>query len=477
MKEDEREISNRKSKKSLGKNSSKSEKGRKTSRKSGLKRKPTLKNTSKVDSDSTRISNWENTSRKNNKANSKKSKISTRKSNIRRRFGEDESYLDKIEDQLKSDKLVGETSLSGQSKSQNKLGVVNSHSLTLLQPKIDSWVNRDLDQSKNGSIVNNQLIQSEYIYNMPQNMLGFTSFNKGEQDAANETQDNDTNCELRKRKISGECNRFDEYAQNDNQATQRQSKCQNETLNRNQSNNELSINEQFVHEDNSQGRKIGNFRDSKLTNEYWESNNQLVSGYENKLAVAEFEEGKNLQRCPRRRRMDQKNTLRYVYTKDHSRNNIIEIPSKSVSDNCRVNKTQNEALDSWKNSAIAQENKLDSFGKKSNETDWEDLDGSQEDISLSSEDILRGKGVKKDLYSSHDMRLLKEFLETGNSDLLLRVNRKIMEMFEKLSEEKEKIQGQFEYQKLKADIFRSKYQVGADFFIHIYFSLYSSFVF
>ena len=84
----------------------------------------------------------------------------------------------------------------------------------------------------------------------------------------------------------------------------------------------------------------------------------------------------------------------------------------------------------------------------------------QKDTSSKTDDDWEDINEPEPIEKQEGYRIMKEFLETGNTDLLLKVNRKIMEMFDLNNDQKWKLENQLEYQKLKADTYKKKYEVG-----------------
>lgn len=77
------------------------------------------------------------------------------------------------------------------------------------------------------------------------------------------------------------------------------------------------------------------------------------------------------------------------------------------------------------------------------------LEGDWEDVSPNVSELLEKERIK----------ILEECLDSGDSKLLTQMNRQILRLFDRMRDDKWSLQNQLEYQRTKADAYRSKYQV------------------
>ena len=87
--------------------------------------------------------------------------------------------------------------------------------------------------------------------------------------------------------------------------------------------------------------------------------------------------------------------------------------------------------------------------KLAGESQISKLDDEWEDISPNIPDLLEKERIK----------ILEEFLNFGNSNLLTKMNHQILKMFNKMRDEKWTLQNQLDFQRTKSDTYKNKYKV------------------
>jgi hypothetical protein len=155
----------------------------------------------------------------------------------------------------------------------------------------------------------------------------------------------------------------------------------------------------------------------------------------------------------------------------HSKKNINldQVPNENINQNLifSENKTENlnlysettqktlegsgiKIVEKKNNILIIRETERDRrLSKLAGESQISKLDDEWEDISPNIPDLLEKERIK----------ILEEFLNFGNSNLLTKMNQQILKMFNKMRDEKWTLQNQLDFQRTKSDAYKNKYKV------------------